>query len=98
MRKTVNDYSINGIYLNMTCGACPEQYDAYDENENKVGYLRLRHGCFTVECPDCMKELVYREYPNGDGCFNDDERWYYLVLATTEIRNWIERQQKKEPK
>ena len=39
------------LKLVLTCGACPEQYDAFD-GERQVGYLRLRHGHFTVTCPD----------------------------------------------
>ena len=38
--------------LEMTCFACPEQYDVYLEDE-KVGYLRLRHGHFRCDVPDC---------------------------------------------
>ena len=33
------------IKLIQTCGACPEQYDAFI-GEEQVGYLRLRHGYF----------------------------------------------------
>ena len=36
------------IELVKTCGACPEQYDAYFEGY-QVGYLRLRHGTFRVD-------------------------------------------------
>ncbi len=33
-----------------TCSACPEQYDAYLTDTNEyIGYLRLRHGYFSVE-------------------------------------------------
>ena len=37
----------HGIKLTLTCTACPEQYDALYEGK-VVGYLRLRHGSFTV--------------------------------------------------
>ena len=33
---------INGVTLVQTCGACPEQYDAYIDDK-KIAYLRLRH-------------------------------------------------------
>ena len=34
--------------LVQTCGACPEQYDVY-EGDEEVGYMRLRHGHFHAE-------------------------------------------------
>lgn len=53
---------------------CPEQYDAVDQKGKMLGYLRLRWGNFTVECPDVWGELVYEAQPEGFGCFEDDER------------------------
>jgi hypothetical protein len=78
------------IRLVLTCGACPEQYDAFDGDE-QVGYLRLRHGCFTVECPDVGGMLVYEANPQGDGDFaGEDERDYYLRFAVDAIQRWRE--------
>ena len=70
-------------------GACSEQYDAFIEGE-QVGYLRLRHGRFTVECPDCGGYLVYSANTNGDGSFEKTERDYYLSFAVDAIHRWIE--------
>jgi hypothetical protein len=75
------------IKLVRTCYACPEQYDAYDGKE-QVGYLRLRHGHFTVECPDGDGEIVYSTAPIGDGMFKEDERDYYLRFAVDAIERW----------
>lgn len=72
------------IRLDQTCSACPEQYDAFIGDE-RVGYLRLRHGRFTVEVPDVGGKLVYEAEPKGDGCFADDERDYYLAKAVVAI-------------
>lgn len=72
------------IELVQTCGACPEQYDVIFNGE-KVGYLRLRHGCFTVRYPDCTGELIYEDYPKGDGIFEPDEREIYLEKAIEAI-------------
>lgn len=72
------------ITLEKTCGACPEQYDAYYNNEI-IGYLRLRHGYFSVEYPQCNGELIYEAYPNGDGIFETNERSYYLGQAIQAI-------------
>lgn len=77
--KTIND-----IELIMTCGACPEQYDAFIDDE-QVGYLRLRHGRFTVEYPDVRGRLVYSVSPEGDGIFEDQEREKYLTAAKEAI-------------
>ena len=77
------------IELVQTCTACPEQYDA-KLNGEQVGYLRLRHGGFTVECPDCGGDLVYEASPLGDGSFQDDERGAYLSSAVAAILKWVE--------
>lgn len=72
------------IRLEMTCGACPEQYDAF-VGDKQVGYLRLRHGGFTVDYPDCGGETIYEASPMGDGCFENGERDNYLNAAKTAI-------------
>ena len=76
------------IDLRMTCGACPEQYDAYI-GELQVGYLRLRHGAFRVDVPRCGGEVAYAAYPEGDGCFTDSEQDHYLNEAKRAIANWL---------
>jgi hypothetical protein len=68
------------ITLVQTCGACPEQYDAF-LNEKQVGYLRLRHGLFYVAYPDASGVRIYEAEPEGDGVFEDHERERYLTEA-----------------
>lgn len=76
------------LLFHKTCDACPEQYDAY-QGQDRVGYLRLRHGFFTVVCPDVGGALVYEATPKGDGEFFDDERDYYMRFAAEAILRWI---------
>jgi len=76
------------IELIQTCGACPEQYDAR-YNGRTVGYLRLRHGFFSVECPYVGGEEVYCAEPDGDGLFEYYERSKYLKKAKKAIRKWL---------
>lgn len=73
------------IKLVLTCGACPEQYDAFC-GEEKVGYLRLRHGHFTVHYQGVAGERIYTACPNGDGIFEKEERDYYLRFAVDAIQ------------
>ena len=73
------------IRLDQTCGACPEQYDAYDPDGKQVAYLRLRHGYFTVDMPDAGGTEVYSARPLGDGVFDPDEREDYLHEASQVI-------------
>ena len=84
---------ILGYTLKMTCGACPEQYDVFDSEGKKVGYLRLRHGGFRADYPDCGGDTVYR-YSFDDawkGIFDDDEeREQYLTEAVKAIHNKIQ--------
>lgn len=76
------DHAINvgGCFLIKTCSACPEQYDVY-KGKMRIGYLRLRHGFFRADYPDCGGETVYEAEPKGDGIFEDDERDKYLNEA-----------------
>ena len=79
------DYS-----LKMTCGACPEQYDVFDSEGKQVGYLRLRHGYFRADYPDCGGVTVYEASPEGDGIFACHEREFFLTKAVEAIHNQIQ--------
>ncbi|AND75426.1 F-box domain protein [Acinetobacter phage vB_AbaM_ME3] len=68
-----------------TCTACPEQYEVFS-NGIQVGYLRLRHGHFRVDYPDCGGETIYSANTKGDGYFEDDERGFFLEEATKAIK------------
>jgi len=83
----------DNLELRLTCGACPEQYDAFCAGA-KVGYLRLRAGQFSVHCPDEGGEGVYFDDTVGDGRFEDFERPFQLAAAKLEILRWMERQGK----
>lgn len=86
----MSDLTILGLRLERTCYACPEQYDVF-YGETQVGYLRLRHGNFTAECPDCRGELVYFSSDcKGDGLFEESERYEYLTRAVIKILEWLE--------
>ena len=80
---------IHGYKLELTCTACPEQYDVYDNEGNQVAYPRLRHGSFTATCPDVGGEQVFHAYPEGDGIFNDNERLHFLNEAITKTQEWV---------
>lgn len=69
------------LKLVQTCGACPEQYDAYFEG-NKVGYLRLRHGFFYAQH---LGATVYEASTIGDGIFDPSERVKHLNAACEAI-------------
>lgn len=72
------------IRLDQTSCACPEQYDAY-LGDDKVGYLRLRHGRFIVEVPDVGGRLVYASETLGDGAFEPCESDRHLNAAKEAI-------------
>lgn len=75
--------------LEMTCGACPEQYDVLLHGK-KVAYLRLRHGYFSVHVPDCGGHLLWECTPMGDGVFMCEERHSYLIEAIKRIDHYYE--------
>lgn len=81
---------IDEIELVQTCSESPEQYDAFYKGK-QVGYLRLRHGEFRVDYPDCGDETIYySEKMNGDGCFREDEREHFLNKAKEAIIKKLE--------
>lgn len=82
------DIELDGYKLVCTCGACPEQYHVFDADGKQVGYLRLRHGFFSAEAPDCGDETVYESQPQGDGMFEDDERIPELRKAVAAIKKY----------
>ena len=59
--------------LEMTCFACPEQYDVYLDKK-QVGYLRLRNGHFRCDYPKCGGKTLFDVYTEGDGMFEEEER------------------------
>lgn len=79
---------VDGIKLTQTCNACPEQYEASRDGK-RAGYLRLRRGHFTVECPDACRELVYEAEPQGVGVFEPQERQESLGEAVRAIQAWL---------
>lgn len=79
---------LQGYVFERTCYACPEQYDVKDQNGSIIAYLRLRHGSFTVSCPDVGGDVIYEGAPNGDGIFDDDERMKYLSDAVAAIQDY----------
>ena len=81
------DIIIDGCRLVLTCPACPEQYEVFDDNtREQIGYLRLRHGWFRADVPECGGETVYEASPHGDGAFDEDERMGYLTDAVKAIQ------------
>lgn len=79
-----NAFNVGGCALVQTCAAWPEQYDVF-KGKVQIGYLRLRHGVFRADYPDCGGETVYEAEPEGDGCFMDDERDFYLKEAVAAL-------------
>jgi hypothetical protein len=75
-----DEWTINGVTLKLTCAACPEQYDAF-KGGRQIGYLRLRHGSFTVEHPAVGGRVVLEGTPEGDGIFEHHEREMWLTRA-----------------
>lgn len=75
---------IKDYELVQTCSACPEQYDVFKDGKI-VGYLRLRHGSFRADVPDCGGKTVYTSNTKGDGCFEPEEKELELNNAIEAI-------------
>ncbi len=82
---------INGLYFNQTSCGCPEQYDVFDEDNNQVGYVRLRHGLITCECPDIGGTEIHNEDLSGfsiDGVLHYDLRPTILSVIANKIKQY----------
>lgn len=88
----------NGWTLYRTCFACPEQYDLKSADDMVIiAYFRLRHGYFSVSCPDCGDDLVYEAHPEGDGIFaTEDERTFHLLEALKAVEAYYNKGDKDE--
>ena len=80
--------------LEQTCIAHPEQYDAW-HGKRKVGYLRLRHGCFKVHYGGPLDEIIYAVDTIGDGEFDESEREFHLETAKFLLRARITKDDKR---
>ena len=80
---------IDGYKFVLTCIACPESYDVFDPEGNQVAYMRLKHGKFSVSCPDYGGDTVYQARPKGDGIYADHERIAYLRDGIHATQGWI---------
>jgi hypothetical protein len=84
-KATSTNRIVNGLRFVMTCSACPEQYDVF-RGEEKVGYVRIRHGTLTVDYPECRGENLICAEVNGDGEFaSEEERTNWLFNAAEAI-------------
>ena len=79
---------IDGLKFVMTSCACPEQYDVYKGDE-AVGYVRLRHGNFSVRTADQGVSLYFNRITD-EGCFDSSEsRAIHLGRAACAINRYI---------
>lgn len=78
------------IELRCTCGASPEQYDAFLDDK-QVGYIRLRWGFLSVRYPDNEGEAVLTfQFDDGwKGGFDSEESEYWLQQCKMAIATRI---------
>lgn len=80
--------------IKQTSAAFPEQYELFDEHNDQIGYIRIRHGEFTVWAPDLFKDLLLKEQLEvcfGMGNFRtEEERIEKLKEAIDFINGYYE--------
>ena len=63
-----------------TCGACPEQYDIWDDDQNiMVAYVRYRCGTLTVN--PYNPEVYKRKNYFGDEVDDQEIDWSTVILS-----------------
>lgn len=81
------DREIFGMKFRLTCESHPEQYNVY-LGDRQVGYVRVRHGHLSVECPECNGQQVLGADIAGDGEFEPWERDYWLRRAAIAVEQF----------
>lgn len=91
-------WGFSKLEITRTCSACPEQYDIVIDDK-PAGYLRLRHGEFRADFPECGGETVYEsEEMSGEGMFDPEERGRFIGEALTAIITaWTKAQLEANP-
>lgn len=98
---------IKGFDFQLTCRACPEQYDVYDPSGRLVFYVRYRHGYLTCnpynspddEFADFENNLLSLEIDSYSGSFDDDEqREEMLTRCLISYMEWKRGLLEKKPK
>lgn len=82
---SLGTYQPNIMKLNfeLTCGACPEQYDVLDDSGKTVAYVRLRWGHLRCQVPDVGGKTIFEHVFDDEyqGLFDgEEERDHYLGL------------------
>lgn len=87
--KRINTYNFE---FRLTCGACPEQYDVYFDDE-QVAYVRLRWGALRCDYPCCGGEVIFtadlNDYPMQGEFASYEQRDFYLEKIAQSIYNKI---------
>ena len=76
------------LTFKLTCKACPEQYDVFDEEDRQVAYVRLRFGVLRVDIPNVGDINIYKKEFEDllKGCFySEKEKNKYLKLIGGKI-------------
>ena len=90
---------IDNILVELTCPACPEQYNFYYQDVHhhdcwvRVGYLRARHGWWGLCAPGIWgEELAYGALGNAfDGNLPDSDRKEILEDCVKKIQEWLKK-------
>ena len=86
--------NFNGLRFELTCGACPEQYDVY-KGDLQVGYVRLRFGGLRCDYTEVGGETIYTHIFDDilKGCFDSgEERDFHLTEISKALTGRLERE------
>jgi hypothetical protein len=80
IRKNEYLLLVRGLKFVLTCRMCPEQYDVFDKNNVKIGYVHLRHGHLRCDYPDVGEKTIYSHDMGDDAVAFKDNNEQYLYL------------------
>lgn len=79
--------TIKNLNFIKTCDCCPEQYDVLNQDDEQVGYVRLRYGFLRCDYPNVGGETIYTYDFEDDylGQFPDADREKHLNIIADKI-------------
>lgn len=78
---------------NMTCEACPVQFDIYNNHEDKIAYFRFRGGILSVnnyKDDEIGDDLIYFDDVTYEGSYlNQEELDEIVSIVEQKIKEYL---------
>ena len=84
-----NTISLGEFEFKLTSFCCPEQYDVFDADNRRVGYVRVRSGrllCYAIDADGVRHDMILARLHDVGGFRDDAERLRWLGCCADALR------------